>query len=1632
MRTAAAVLVIVLVVTPSLYPSVPKSPATAHPPLHASPKSPVSGVYTDDPLVGGVHVIRLVHLAELRAAINDIRIAAGLPTYIWADPQPSIVRAVHVVQLRAALAEALPRLGRSVPPWTDPALTTGSSIRAAHLQEIRNATRWGPSDRSSAITTDTVWIPENSPYVIRATVTIYGGATLTIRPGVVVKFAPGTDLEVTAGARLIADGTSSNPIYFTSLKDDSVGGDTNGDGAATSPAPGDWRLFVFGDTGGAPASGSLTNAVVRYGTSLVVRRSAPTLHDVTSTQMSGDGLSIDSPTATPYLIERLTLTNNTRNLNLSTVPSSTTIRDSLIRGAREMALQATNGTSAQITNNSIDDNRSGAAVLADSTSPITLRYNSITNNRTSDGLARGVTAACCVTVDARFNWWGSTLGPETDNNGTDGSDISGNVLYDNWLGAPWANAFRQGSNPWTLKAGVSTDVSSGNFYLVEKDISIATVGFPLEIVRTYNNKIAGSKIGDLGMGWTWNYGVQLETTTDTNGVIWDRADGVQSYFKRNADDTFSGEEGLYEKLSWDRSSGTYRLRSKDQSVLVFDAAGKLLAQIDANGNTTVITHDSSGRVARVNEPFGRSLTFQYTGNYISRITDPIGRSFEFTHDGNGLITSVISRDQAGTVFKTASYAYSGGPWEMVGYDDGDGNHLSQTFEPDTQRVNVQQYNGLNPISFYYDMPAPGVTTVLDTHGRFHRYYYTANNKIRRHEHQESSGEYVLEDEWQYVNYLASSYTNLDGTTHTVYDWPTGNVAQFTAPGNRYTLYAYDQFNNVTSRTDARNYTTTFEYDDHQNLLRERNPLGELTQHAYYATGLKQSDTDPRGNVTSYSYDGNGYPVSIANALSKTTRYEYDAAGRKTSEADPLGNRTTYTYNGRDQILDITDPLANRTSFSYDQYGRKVATTDAEAHATTYAYNSHNLLWKTTDARSGVVELQYDNLTGNLIRVIDPNLRPTTYTYDDHDRKIFETDGLNRTWHFDYVRANLLGRVVDPAGAVTQRFYTSANDLAQVTYPNNSVVTYSYDPVGNKTSMSDWNGTTNWVYDGLNRIVNVNKGFPDTAYGYDTAGNLSWVRAENFKPVSYTYDALNRLSTVSDWTGRVTTYGYDDASRMTSCTYPNGVVGTWFYDAVGRIQRIAYSTNGTLLDSRDYTMNRVGDRTSQTDVLGQRTSYFYDEIDRLYFVSNPNNTAYQFGYDACGNRTAITFYQNGVPNPTSFYYFDAANQSQNSQYGTTIFDANGNLVQAGPSRFLSWNPQQRLASVNDTYHNESFVYDGDGRRIRQVVNGVTTDSIVDTRPALFRSLIESTGGNRTYFVYGYDLLYSIDGNVPHYVHPDALGSIILATDASGRREGRFSYDPFGTIIEASATYWPRRFFTGEESDAAVVQGTGSHLVYLRARYYDTLIGRFLSFDPKSGNVGDTQTWNGYAYARNNPMTLTDHSGESFGPVVDAIIAFLAGYKVANAPDIGDAIIPSRSDAEINRQTAFIILGGGVAESAASALHTHLAYRAIGSTGRVGESFLRTLGGESKVYLSTSRGARYIDQLVNGVALESKVGYQSLTPSIIQQIAKDVELLQSGQVLGVEWHFFRSPVTNAIGPSGPLSKWLMQNGIRVIIH
>lgn len=106
----------------------------------------------------------------------------------------------------------------------------------------------------------------------------------------------------------------------------------------------------------------------------------------------------------------------------------------------------------------------------------------------------------------------------------------------------------------------------------------------------------------------------------------------------------------------------------------------------------------------------------------------------------------------------------------------------------------------------------------------------------------------------------------------------------------------------------------------------------------------------------------------------------------------------------------------------------------------------------------------------------------------------------------------------------------------------------------------------------------------------------------------------------------------------------------------------------------------------------------------------------------------------------------------------------------------------------------------------------------------------------------------------YIHTDGLGSVVAVTDGSRNVIERREYEPFGEQLTPTVQDGPG--YTGHVQDAV----TG--LTYMQQRYYDPVIGRFLSVDPVTAyHSGDMRHFNRHAYAYNNPYKFTDPDGRS---------------------------------------------------------------------------------------------------------------------------------------------------------------------------
>jgi RHS repeat-associated protein len=126
-----------------------------------------------------------------------------------------------------------------------------------------------------------------------------------------------------------------------------------------------------------------------------------------------------------------------------------------------------------------------------------------------------------------------------------------------------------------------------------------------------------------------------------------------------------------------------------------------------------------------------------------------------------------------------------------------------------------------------------------------------------------------------------------------------------------------------------------------------------------------------------------------------------------------------------------------------------------------------------------------------------------------------------------------------------------------------------------------------------------------------------------------------------------------------------------------------------------------------------------------------------------------------------------------------------------------------------------------------------------------------------------------------VSTDHLTGSNVVTNSSGTIEELMDYYPYGDIRldEKAGSFNEQRKFAGHEYDV------DTSLSYMNARYYNGKIGRFVSQDPAFWDFShaqvqlvDPQSWNSYAYARNNPLINIDESGQFWDTVLDTATTY----------------------------------------------------------------------------------------------------------------------------------------------------------------
>lgn len=679
-----------------------------------------------------------------------------------------------------------------------------------------------------------------------------------------------------------------------------------------------------------------------------------------------------------------------------------------------------------------------------------------------------------------------------------------------------------------------------------------------------------------------------------------------------------------------------------------------------------------------------------------------------------------------------------------------------------------------------------------------------------------------------------------------------------------TSYTYNTFGRVASITDAAGRVTTFAYDTTgERLLSVTNPTG--TVRYTYVTGqgaasehAVASVTSVDGVITTFTYDARGRLAAStigSGAEAITTTYSYDGAGRVTITdglgreteiyrtyfgqiarvVDPTGATITATFDAAGRLQSITDPAGLTSRTIVDANGRVSGTVSPTGETVQLAFGGpFTRPTSVTDEGGDVTRLAYDS-RGNLLSTILPDGTETRAEYDAAGRITATTDADGRRTTYTYDARGLLMSRVNPDG---------------------TTVTLTYDSRRNLLTATDNEGATTYAYDAADRIASVT--YPNgrsVAMTYDSFGRRTSVSDQAGYTVRYSYDSLGRLSEVRDGgDALLVRYGYDRAGQLVSETRGNGSTTTYSYDVAGRTTSITHrDASSTVTGFFNYTYDAFS-RVLSTVSEDGTTTYSYDTDGQLVGVTLPGGRSITYAYDAEGNRTVTVDSATG----SEIYATNLGDQYTTAGAATLTYDRAGRLIartEDGVTTSYTYDAQGQLLTVASPGSLIAYDYDALGNRIGMTENGVRTDYSVDPlgTDGLGARFGEYQGANTlANYAEGLGLASRASGGATQFYHFDITGNTSLVSGAGGAAVATYEYLPFGQIASQTGTAGQPFTFNGR---FGITDEVGD-LFYMRARVFDSDLGRFTSRDPIGYVAGDT---NFYRYVANDPVNSVDPSG-----------------------------------------------------------------------------------------------------------------------------------------------------------------------------
>lgn len=672
------------------------------------------------------------------------------------------------------------------------------------------------------------------------------------------------------------------------------------------------------------------------------------------------------------------------------------------------------------------------------------------------------------------------------------------------------------------------------------------------------------------------------------------------------------------------------------------------------------------------------------------------------------------------------------------------------------------------------------------------------------------------------------------------------------------------------------------------------------------------------------YDGLGRVTEMVEnneGETYTSRFTYNARGDLVKYTDALANETFIEYDPLGRRTRLDDPDSGISTFTYDDLGRLTSVTDAKSQIKTVYYDDFDRVdridYSTTPGEPNDVEYHYDapspylpharNLKGRLSWVKDAT-GARFFSYDDRSRP-------------DVTGRDLLGTVY-----LNRTFYDARNRPTSVVYPDRSQVDYVYgkggmlegipgylDDVvyaadGRMDSLTYHNGVKHeYGYDDRLRLQTVRgttangsgSRIQDLEYSFDRVNNISGVTdhrfdGESVQPAnshtqSVAYDDLYRLTHASGSYGELN-HTYDATGNILTRTSTNATVNLGAYVYGTRRDEGAAGPHALLsagLWNFEYDANGAMTRRKMKSDGAVEADYEYDINGRLTQVETADGTVTESLYDSEGNRVRKRVTSPGGAVHETLYvsagyeiddgvasrYVFGAGRRIARVYGATAPPAGsggcylfsgvlGERIknEYGPPR-APGELRREVATVLPFLLVPLLLMVASCYR-RLLAGGRAAFRVVQLRPArcavvlvLIVALLVSTNAAA---LEAWARPAPKSGPAPgtYYYHPDHLGSSELVTDQAGNVVEETAYHPYGSVSFHSGMEAAKYTFTGQEFDA------DSALYHLGSRFYDPVLGRFISADSMVPGTNNPQNFNRYAYVNNNPLRYSDPSGHGW--------------------------------------------------------------------------------------------------------------------------------------------------------------------------